>query len=197
VERFKWIDPAAVSMFAMAAFLIPFGILLTGALPIESAPIMMCWMFAWAIVLTINAVISSRNGDFIMGNLFLAFGALIGFGIASTLAVEFWSTTSGFGILPDTQLLGWVWLVLGIMIVAFAVSLGKMSGFFFGAVMLAGIGGLLYFVVLEGWIGLAGSVVDGIMWIVYGSCLVYAGVALLINGAFERVILPIGKPIFH
>jgi len=189
-------DPTVPTLWSMAILVIGFAALLTGHAPLSAAPIMVAWAGAMVLTLSIAAIILYRNGNFLVATPLLVFGAIVGTGVALTYVMEVWPVLAGLAPYEDAILLGWIWMAIGIIIVMLAFGLGRISGFLFVAVMIAGAAGIIYSLVLMGHGGVVLLRIDGWLWFIYGLCLMYAGLAFWINGAWGKPVFPVGAPIF-
>jgi hypothetical protein len=205
-----WADPTPAGLFGVAAGTTAVWALLTGRIGMQDLHIFIAWLMGAALILAIVGLINFRRGDTVSGSLNLAFGILF-FGVpAITYAFLLWGTPmeflallAGLGIstaLPGVVINGWVFFVLGAILLAFVPIMARQTWVMSVALLVFGIAVWLlaawtvqgfppppawyYEGVVAGWlIGLAGLV------------MLYMGVAMILIHGVGRVVLPIGRPL--
>ena len=199
-----WGDPTAAGLFATAAGTTATWAILTGRIALTDVSIFIAWLFAAALLLTMVGLIALKRGDTTTGVVNLCFGVLFFGAPALSFVFLFWGgsplSAVGLILMPTNVVNGIVYFVLGVVLATFVPILGRQSGVISIGLLIFVIG--IFFLAVN---TLHGPLPMGIwdkMGVIAGWCIgvggwimLYIGIALTLLYGFQRLILPVGKPI--
>ncbi len=191
----NWAMGAPAALYVIGAACFGLFALLTGLVPGTAIPVMAVWLIAAAVAIFICGIIDLARGDLLLGTMFVVFAALIflggGLSFNATLAL-------GEGMLAGFALSGWVWLGIGIIVLLFLPSVGRVSWSLFLFVLVLAVAVIM---VALGFI--SGPVLGtglmlwaGILIGLFGLYTLYVGTVFVLNTVAGAPKLAIGGPIF-
>ncbi|PKM78569.1 MAG: hypothetical protein CVU90_00810 [Firmicutes bacterium HGW-Firmicutes-15] len=182
--------PAGLVALAMACF--TFGAIHTGMVAGSAAPLLGCWLLGGFVVQFTVAVIELRDGHMTGGNVFLFFSAF--FMLTTGLELILKTILAKNGMTADSHLDGWAWLTLSIALTlwspAYLTSVKSMT-FLVIAILPAC---WIITGVDIGYLPKTWSYYDGVFLFITGCFGLYTGAGMILNTAFGKTIIPLGKP---
>ena len=175
------------------------GLLGKGLDAVPALSVMSSWLIAAAVGIFICGIIDLARGDILLGTIFVVFATLIFLGGG-------WSFQAALGLAPEgleavgagLALSGWIWLAIGIILLLFLPSVGKVSWSLFLFVLVLAVAVLLLaFSLMTGVLpGIGMMVIAGYLILLFGVYTLYVGTVFVFNTVAGAPKLGIGKPIF-
>lgn len=201
-----WADPTPAALFGLGAGTTAAWALLTHRIGMQDLHIFIVWLLATALIMSIAGLICFRRGDPVSGSLNLTFGVLFFGAPAITYAFLLWGGTPlaplGITELPWTNVNGWVFIVLGIILCAFIPIMARRSWLFMVALIIFAVAVFMLAVFdLQSALAQATPFWDTIGQIagwgigLAGLMMVYLGMAMALLYGLGRMVLPIPGPL--
>jgi hypothetical protein len=192
----SWAMAAPACLYVVGALCFGLFALLYGLVSAASIPVMCAWLIAGAVAILICGIIELARGDIFLGSVILVLGALIALGggmsFSATVALPPEAIPAGLA------LSGWVWVAIGLILFIFLPSAGKVSWSLFVFVIEFGVALELLAIGLITGVGLGTGIMSiaGILLLIFGLYVLYAGTVFITNTVYGAQKLPIGGPIF-
>jgi succinate-acetate transporter protein len=185
-------NPAPAGLVALAIACFAFFAVLSGSVGHSAIPLLGCWLLGGFIVQIVVAYIELKEGQLLGGNVFLVFAAFFMFTGGIEFFVKAYFNTVG-GVPIDTQLDGYCWLVLLIILLLWTPAYLKTASGIMGLlVIFLDLG--VFFVAFSDLKIMAGGVYAAYSLLITGIIGIYIAAAIQLNGAFGRTILPMPGP---
>jgi len=186
--------PAAV--FAVGGLCFGLFALLAGIVSPAAIPVIAGWAMVVGGTVLICGIIDTIRGDILLGSTCLILGGLIGMGSGTAFHVvvstpqEMWA--AGLGAT------GWVWVAIGLILLALLPCYGKVSwSLFLFMLELVVIAFLLGVGLITGApMGTGIMALDGWLLLIFGLYCIYAATVFVTNTVYGAPKLPIGGPLF-
>lgn len=185
--------PQALGALAIACFIF-FG-LLTGKIGEDSRLAVACWLFGGFVCQFTAALIELKDKNLTGGNVMLLFGSFFMLVTALISLSEFVCHVNDIHFVMACD--PYAWLVLAIVLTLFTPAYLVGSPVFFTALVFADLA-LWFLVILKFKVLLSPAVAAPIA----AYCILFVGIfgiylaaAIVLNSAFKKVILPVGKPL--
>jgi len=189
--------PGALYMVGAACF----GVfaLLTGQAAPTSIPLLGVWLVAVGVPIVVIGVVEYARGDILLGSINAVFGALVAVGGGLTFLATIW-VMANFPpeAAPDASLSGWVWVAIGILFLLFLPAVGKVAWSLFIMFIELAVGILLLATGLITQVPIATGVFvpAGILFLIFGLYVMYAGTVFIVNTVYAKPKLSLGGPMF-
>ncbi len=121
----EWANPAPAGLVALAVACFTFCALNLGLVDAGAIPLLGIWLLGGFIVQLVVAIIELRESNILGGNVFTFFCAFFMFVTGASLLFKFWM--SQIGIVLDTRIDGWAWIVLAVTLVTWMPAYVKNS----------------------------------------------------------------------
>ena len=204
-QESTWGDPTMAGLFAIAAGNTAVWAFMTGRVAFTDLSIFIGWLLGAGFVLILVGLIGLRKGDSINGTLNLVFGVFFFATVALTHIFQLWGgmplLAVGIPGIPQVCVNGYVFIILGIVLLTCAPILGRTSWIPSIALVVMAIGiFLMAGYLMQGFPAMGiwpmmGKIAGWFIW-VGGLMMLYLGMGLALLTGFGRVILPVGRPIF-
>ncbi|MDR1616773.1 MAG: GPR1/FUN34/YaaH family transporter [Syntrophomonadaceae bacterium] len=185
-------NPAPAGLVALAIACFAFFAVLSGSVGHSAIPLLGCWLLGGFIVQIVVAYIELKEGQLLGGNVFLVFAAFFMFtGSIEFFVKAYFNTVGGTPI--DTQLDGYCWLVLLIILLLWTPAYLKTASAIMGLlVIFLDLG--VFFVAFSDLKIMSGGVYAAYSLLITGIIGIYIAAAIQLNAAFGRTILPLPGP---
>ena len=191
----KWVDPTAIAIFIVGGILLGgFWPMLVGYVSPAASPLIGAIVLASSIVFIMLMVIEIRNGHLFGAVLNGVFGVLLGLVPGLVFLLHF--LAQGMGIEVDLRIIGWYFFYVSAVLLIVGVVCGKMFWHMAIVFWVLAIDVFLMGLVFAGYLSHAWNPAIG--WAIFagGIYFLYMGSAALLNGIFQRPVLPSGGPLF-
>jgi succinate-acetate transporter protein len=194
-EQQGWANPAPAGLTALAIACFTFYALLTGKVELTALPLLGAWLIGGFLVQVIVGFIELKEGSLIGGNVFTVFAAFFMLTGGIEMFVKFIYATQKIAL--DARMDGWAWLVLSITLLIWCFGYFKTAPL---SLNLAVIGLVLACPLISfhdlGLMGASSAVMAGNLLLFTGIMGLYTAGAIILNGAYGKTVLPMGKPFF-
>jgi uncharacterized protein len=189
-----WANPAPAGLVALAIACFTFFSIFNGKVDHSALPLLGCWLVGGFVVQIIVGVIELLEGNQVGGNVFTFFAAFFMLTTAIECFYKFWAAKNGLKL--DGRIDGWAWICLSTTLVlwtpAYMKSVLVMSSLVISldiavwivTFMDLGMIARAEWAPIAGWFLLIGGILG-----------LYMASAVILNGAFGKVLLPTGPAI--
>ena len=189
-----WANPATAGLTALAIVCTCFFAILTGIVPHTAAPMLGCWMIGGFVVQFVVALIELRSGAMLGGNVFLLFSAFFMLTGGMEFIIKASSTFVAAGITAEID--GWAWLILLVTLILWTPAYLRTSPRIMGLLVIALDVGVLFVTLRD--LGIVNAAVAapiaGWALLITSIFAIYFAAAIQLNDAFDKTVLPLGKP---
>jgi len=186
-----WANPGPWAIEAVAVLTACAGVFFAGLVPGSTAPLLIGILIACSFPQLIGGIICFRRGDILLASICGLFGTVITLGVAFTL---FQLAIQGAGAFTP-EVMGTFWITLFVITEVFAIGFGRMSWFLLAGIAEVGVSFLFLGLLYLGGAPIMGAIA-GWLLIIFSAFCIYASSAILWAEHFQRLILPIGRPVF-
>jgi succinate-acetate transporter protein len=191
-QKMTWSLPLSVVLYGTGTVAFVVGLMMAGQIPAASGATSAAWLLGLALIDIPAGIVMFRRGDTILGTITLYLGTILCVGAA--LAGLIRMLAPGGGAIPPA-FDAWMWIGIGAFLLCLMPAVAKLPW----SVFLFLCGACGFGLVLWG-IGLLQNIVSlmhtgGWLIVVFAVFLYYAGTAALTNEAYQREVLPLGRPI--
>lgn len=193
-EKHGWASPAPAGLVALGIACFTFYASLSGSVGPGAAPLMGCWLIGGFVIQFVVGVLELKEGNLTGGNVFLFFSAFFMLTGGLEMFVKFFASVNSWKL--DARIDGWAWLVLLIILVFYAFAYYRQTAFVMNILvtLLTGAVFFIAFIDLQ-WIDGSVRMIPAYLLLVAGFVAIYMSAAIILNSAYEKSILPVGKPI--
>ncbi len=178
----------------MATFI--FFAYLTGRVDQSAYILMGLWLLGGFVIQVVVGVLELLKGNKTGGNIFLFFSAF--FMLVTGLEMIFNYFAGMYGWVTDPHISGWAWLPLAVSLLMWTPAYFKSPLSLLFVVLSLDIAVPLIALMDLGVVtGAWAPIVAGYALLIAGMFAVYTASALVLNNAYERVMLPTGTPLFR
>ena len=189
-----WANPGPAGLVALAMACFTFFAVFTGRVSHGAIGLLGCWLIGGFVVQVIVALIELKEGNTTGGNVFLYFSAF--FMLASGLELIFKYLAMQFGWQMDAKIDGWAWLPLAIALIAWTPAYFKSPLSLLVVVLALDPAVLMVSLFDMGVINKAVyAPIAGKLLLTGGIFGLYTAAAIVLNTAYGKTILPMGKPL--
>ncbi len=193
-QEHSFANPGPAGLIALALVCFCFFAILTGRVPHEVLPLLACWQAGGFIVQIITGIIELKDHNVVGGNVFTYFAAFF----MLTGALE--SITKYLLLVNKlpfaAQIDGWAWLVLAIATTMLTPAYLLSTPFLLAALITADIGIWAVALMDLGVVSHAvGAPIAAWFLLFTGILGLYIALGIVMNTAFKRTIIPLGKPL--
>ncbi|MFH1116410.1 MAG: hypothetical protein V1792_21055 [Pseudomonadota bacterium] len=191
-QQMSWSLPLSVVLYGTGTVAFVVGLMMAGQIPAASGATSAGWLLGLALIDIPAGIIMFRRGDTILGTVTLYLGTVLCVGAALVGLIRMFAPNGG-SIPPAFD--AWMWIGIGAFLVCLMPAAAKLpwSVFFFLCVA-CGFGLVLWGIgMLRGEVSLMH--IGGWMIVAFAVFLYYAGTAALTNEAYQRELLPLGRPL--
>jgi hypothetical protein len=193
-ESKEWANPAPAGLVALAVACFIFYAILSGTVKPGAMPLLGCWLIGGFVVQLITGLLELKEGALTGGNVFLFFSAFFMLVGGMEMFVKFFAGIYQWQI--DTTIDGWAWLVLFIILIFYSFAYFKQSAFVMNLLLIFLDIGVFFVTFIDiGWMNPAFKPFAAYALLITGVCGIYMSSAIILNAAFGKTILPVGKPI--
>ncbi|ACV61708.1 conserved hypothetical protein [Desulfofarcimen acetoxidans DSM 771] len=189
-----WANPGPAGLVALAMACFTFFAIFTGRVSHGAIGLLGCWLIGGFVVQVIVALIELKEGNTTGGNVFLYFSAFFMLASGMELILKFFAAQYGWHI--DAKIDGWAWLPLAIALIAFTPAYFK-SPLSLLVVVLALDPAVLMVALFD-----MGAIDKAVYAPIAGKLLLTGGIfglytaaGIVLNTAYGKTIIPLGKPI--
>lgn len=189
----EWSNPTPAGLVALAVACFCFFAMLSGRVTTGALPLLGCWLLGGFVVQFVVALVDLKGGNNTGGNTFLFFSAFFMLTGGLEMLLKFNAITNG--IVLDTRIDGWAWLVLTLALLLWTPAFFK-TPLLLTLVVLALDVSLPFITLIDlGVLPKAYSVIPAWGLLVAGILAIYLSAAIVVNTAFGRKVYPLPGPI--
>ena len=189
-----WANPGPAGLVALAMACFTFFAIFTGRVNHGAIGLLGCWLIGGFVVQVIVALIELKEGNTTGGNVFLYFSAFFMLASGMELILKFFAAQYGWQI--DSKIDGWAWLPLAIALIAFTPAYFKSPLSLLVVVLALDPAVLMVSLFDMGAIDKAVyAPIAGKLLLTGGIFGLYTAAAIVLNTAYGKTILPMGKPL--
>ena len=193
-ELKEWANPAPAGLVALAIACFGFYALLSGTVQAGALPLLGCWLIGGFVVQVIVGILELKEGALTGGNVFLFFSAFFMLVGGLEMFIKFFAGINGWQLDPTID--GWAWLVLFITLVFYSFAYFKQSALVMNLLLIFIDIGVFFVTFIDiGWMSPAFKPFAAYALLLAGSCGIYMSCAIILNAAYGKIILPVGKPL--
>ncbi|MCR4400001.1 MAG: GPR1/FUN34/YaaH family transporter [Syntrophomonadaceae bacterium] len=189
-----WANPGPAGLTALAVACFTFYAVLSGKVDHSCVPLLGCWLIGGFVVQLLVGIIELMEGVTLGGNVFTFFAAFF----MLTGGIEFFVKYLGAvnGLTIDARIDGWAWIVLFVTLWLWTPAYLKTGPLALNIVVLA-LDVATPFVAFRD-LGMADPA-SSAAWaanflLIAGIFGIYVAAGIILNTAFGKTILPLGKP---
>ncbi|NPV93527.1 MAG: hypothetical protein HPY50_22450 [Firmicutes bacterium] len=190
----EWANPAPAGLVALAVACFIFYALLSGTVKPGALPLLGCWLIGGFVVQLVVGILELKEGALTGGNVFLFFSAFFMLVGGMEMFIKFFAGIYGWPI--DATIDGWAWLVLLIILTFYTFAYFKQSALVMSILLVLLDIGVFFVTFIDiGWMSPAYKPFAAYFLLATGVCGIYMSSAIILNAAFGKTVLPVGKPI--
>ncbi|MGL4668602.1 MAG: acetate uptake transporter family protein [Saezia sp.] len=190
----EWANPAPAGLVALAVATFIFFALLTGQVSFGALPLMGCWLIGGFVVQFFVAIVEFKKGLTTGGNVFLFFSAFFMLVGGMEMFVKYFASINGWPL--DTTVDGWAWLVLLLILLFYSFAYFKEAPLVMGLLLIFIDIGVFFVTFIDlGILGAGFKWIAGTALLISGLFGIYMSAAIVLNGAYKRVVMPVGSPL--
>ena len=189
-----WANPGPAGLVALAMACFTFFAIFTGRVNHGAIGLLGCWLIGGFVVQITVALIELKEGNTTGGNVFLYFSAFFMLASGLELILKFFALQFGWQI--DARIDGWAWLPLALALIAFTPAYFKSPLSLLVVVLALDPAVLMVSLFDMGVINKAVyAPIAGKLLLTGGIFGLYTAAAIVLNTAYGKTILPMGKPL--
>ena len=189
-----WANPAPAGLVALAMACFIYFASLTGRVDATATILMGCWLLGGFVVQLIVAVIEILEGNTTGGNVFTYFCAFFMLTGAVEMFVKFWAMQKGIAL--DARIDGYAWMALSGSLILWSPAYLKESNGVMGVCVIVMCFATAFITLIDlGVLGAAFKPIPGYLLLISGIMALYIGASVILNTAFQKVVLPLPGPI--
>jgi len=189
----EWANPTPAALVALALICFCFFALLTGRISHEATPLLAIWLGCAFIIQLVAGILDLKEGNISGGNVFLYFSCF--FMLATGLEMFLKFNMGHAGIVLDTRVDGWAWLVLSLALWLWTPAFFRSPLFLTIIVILVDIATLVVSFMDLGIITATNAPIAGWSLLIAGIFALYLCAAMVVNGVYGRKVYPLPGPI--
>ncbi|MDK2887466.1 MAG: uncharacterized protein PWP72_344 [Thermoanaerobacter sp.] len=188
-----WANPGPAGLVALAMACFTFYAVFTGKVDHSATPLLGIWLLGGFVIQLCVGLIELKEGNTTGGNVFTFFSAFFMLVTGLELIFKFFAAVNGWKI--DARIDGWAWLALGIALLTWTPAYFK-SPLTLMAVVLA-LDPAIFIIALAdmGVISRTLLPLAGNLLLLAGIFGLYTAMAVILNTAYGRAVVPFPGPI--
>lgn len=195
-KKQEWANPAPAGLVALAVACFTFFALLGGKVTAGALPLMGCWLIGGFVVQLAVAIIELKQGATTGGNVFLFFSAFFMLTGGIEMFIKFAAPLKGWEL--DTTIDGWAWMVLFFILVLYTVAYLRESNLVMNFILLFLDVGVFFVTFIDiAWLPASFKPAAAYPLLAAGILAIYLSASIVINKAFDKTVLPVGKPLLR
>ncbi len=189
-----WANPGPAGLVAVGIATFCMYAMLTGAVEGSAAAYAGLWLLGGFIVQFPVALIELKEGSVTGGNVFLFFASFFMFVGGCADILGYFAQLQG--VVLDGRVNGWAWIILLIALVAWTPAYLKESPAVMG-ILVCILDAMVFFITFMklGMFGAAAAPIAANVALAGGILAMYMASGIVLNNAFGKTVLPLGKPI--
>lgn len=194
-HKYGWASPAPAGLVALAMACFVFYALLTGKVEGTCIALMGIWLLGGFVIQIVVGVMELLEGQTTGGNVFTFFSAFFMLVTGLGMILKYFASLNGWPM--DARIDGWAWLPLAIALLLWTPAYLKSGPFSLICVVLA-LDVAVPLVALKDMAVITapwGGITAGTFLLIAGIFGLYTASGIILNTAFGRQILPLGKGI--
>jgi uncharacterized protein len=189
-----WANPAPAGLVALAVACFTFYSLFSGKVEGSALPLLGCWLLGGFVVQLFVGIIEILEGNLVGGNVFTFFSAFFMLTTAVECFYKFWAAKNQVKL--DGRIDGWAWIALSTSLTLWTPAYLKSVLVMSSLVISLDIAVWIVTFMDLGMIPRADwAPMAGLFLLIGGILGLYMAAAVILNGAFGKVILPTGPAI--
>lgn len=188
-----WANPSPAGLVALAVACFIFYAYLSGKVSDNALPLMGLWLLGGFIIQFAVALIELKKKSLSGGNIFLLFSGYFMFTTGLSFIFTYYAGTQGWPL--DPHIAGWTWIVLWATVWLWTPAFFNRPMVFIIMVLCLDFSCPFICLINIGVLDHAYSTIPAIALLFAGSIGFYFAAAVMLNATYNRVILPIGKPL--
>lgn len=189
----QWANTLPWAVMAVAVLTACVGSVKAEIVPASTAPLLVGILLACSLPQLLGGLILFRRGEILVGSLAGLLGTVVTLGAAVTLWQLVYKSNPDAPTTPEV--LGVFWITLSVIVLVFAIGLGRASWFIALGITLAAVA-FLFLGIEAAWASHNAALIAGYLLVVFAAFCIYASAAMVLGEHFQRAVLPLGKPIF-
>lgn len=193
-KKQEWANPAPAGLVALGVACFTFYALLSGKVTAGALPLMGCWLIGGFVVQLTVGIIELREGATTGGNVFLFFSAFFMLTGGIEMFIKFAASLKGWQL--DATIDGWAWMVLFFVLLFYTFAYLRESNLVMNFILFFLDIGVFFVTFIDiAWLPASFKPAAAYGLMLAGILAIYLSAAIVLNKAYGKTILPVGKPL--
>lgn len=189
-----WANPAPAGLVALAVACFTFYAIFSGKVEHSALPLLGCWLLGGFVVQLFVGIVEILEGNLVGGNVFTFFSAFFMLTTGIECLYKFWAATNQIKL--DGRIDGWAWIALSTSLTLWTPAYLKSVLVMASCVIALDVAVWIVTFMDLGLISRPDwAPISGLFLLIGGICGLYMAAAVILNGAFGKVVLPTGPAI--